>query len=108
MVGISDRFTITQDAGTITVVNKTAMGDVPMVYNLDGSPRTNTLDLGGTPLSLVTSSRWEGGKLIIVTTSDMGAGASDVTVSISLDGAGQLVVETVGMGQPLTVRFRKG
>jgi hypothetical protein len=68
--------------------------------------------MGGNAVEAVSRARWEGTKLIITTTTNVGGTAVENTMSLSLDGQ-NLVVESTGMGRgggatTMTMRYRKG
>lgn len=104
--------TIVQDAKTLTVTRMTQMGEVKLVYNLDGSDSKNTVQMGPGPVDLVSKAKWDGNKLLINTTINMGGNAVETSSAYSLDANGNMVIEQTapGMGgQPMTVRttFKK-
>jgi hypothetical protein len=114
-LGLGMGATITQDASTLTVVRTTGAGEVRSVYRLDGSESRNTVQgRGGATAEQVSRARFDGGRLVITTQQDFGGNMVETTMALSLDGQGNLVVETTapgrGGGAPntTTMRYRKG
>ena len=105
--------TIAQDAKTLTVTRTTQAGDVKTVYNLDGSESKNTAaGRQGAQVTSVSTAKWEGPKLNIVTKTDMGGQAVEAKTVLSLEG-GNLVVERTAPGReggPTTTKqtYKKG
>ena len=96
---------ITQDASTLTITRTTQAGEIKMVYRLDGSVSTNSVAMGGNTVETSSKARWEGAKLIVVTTTTVGGNPVESTSTYSMNGA-NLVVETTapgrGGGAPMT------
>jgi hypothetical protein len=99
---------ITQDAQKLTVQYAFfGRGDMQpplrFIYNLDGSPSTNTLMMGRGMQSQTARASWNGDKLVITTMHTLADPATgkpinaEVTQTLSLD-AGSLVVETTRAG----------
>jgi hypothetical protein len=86
---------ITQSASTITVRDRTA-GPETLVYHLDGTASRNTVAArgGGAPAERVSKVTWNGGTLIVLTTTS--AGAEKQTFSLAGD---ELVVDTSASGR---------
>jgi len=111
--GLGMAATIVQDATTLTVTRMLGGAEVRSVYNLNGSPSTNTMAQGGNQIQQTSTAAWTGGKLVITTNVDMGGNQVQQTMALSLDGT-TLVVETTGAGRgggaPMTQtqRYTKG
>ena len=97
--GLGQAATLTQDAKTLTITRTTQNGEVKMVYNLDGSDSKNMVMGRGGQTEQVSKATWDGAKLVITTTFNMGDNAVTRTQTMSLDGSGQLVVTTSGPGR---------
>ena len=68
---VAREFTATQDDKTLTLVRTTspAVADQPgvkFVFKLDGSPSSNILNNSGRVIPMVSTTKWDGKKLIIV------------------------------------------
>jgi hypothetical protein len=116
--GIGMEPTIVQDANTLTI---TRMGgganpvEIKSVYKLDGSESKNMVagGRGGRgggadaaaapppPVEQISKAKWDGNKIIIVTTmaGRQGGPPTDVTMVLSLDASGNMVVETTRPGR---------
>jgi hypothetical protein len=105
--------TITQDAKTLTVERTTQAGPVKSTYTLDGSESKNTMaGRQGAQVTSVSTAKWEGAKLNIVTKTDMGGTMVEAKNVLSLEG-GNLVVERTAAGReggPTTTKqtYKKG
>lgn len=88
--------TIVQDATTLTI-NKTQMQNpVTLKINLDGTDSKNSVTgRGGMTMEQTMKAAWEGDKLSITTSFDMGRGPMTTKQTLSLEG-GNLVVENFG------------
>jgi hypothetical protein len=107
--GLGAGATIAQDAKTLTVTRTTQAGEIKTVYNLDGSESKNMMNMRGGQVEQVSKAAWEGNKLVITTSYDMGGNMVTTTQSFMLDGA-TLVVESTspgrGGGAPVTTTTR--
>ena len=114
MRGLGQEATITQDAGTLTIVRTGPNGEVKTVYNLDGSDSKNTMTFGGNSVDQISKAKWDGDKLVITTTSNFNGNAFETTMAFSLDASGNLVVDSTspprGGGAPTTTHmtYKKG
>ena len=107
--------TITMDAKTMTITRTQGQNEVKTVYNLDGSDSKNmqTGRGGAAGVEVTSHAKWDGAKLVITTTQDMGGTAVTRTVTYSVDGK-QLVQATTGPGRgdptpvTTTVKYNKG
>ena len=111
--GFGQTFTATQDASKLTITRETQNGPVVSVYNLDGSDSKNTMQGRGGAMEVVSHAKWDGDKLVISTTRDMGGTPMTSTQTLSTDAAGNLWVETSRPGQDGTmmtskVQYKKG
>ena len=97
--GLGQAATIVQDDKTLTITRTTQNGEMKSVYNLDGSESKNTLTMGGNAVEQTSKTKWEGDKLVITTTMNVGGTPSESTMALSLDQAGQLIVEATGNGR---------
>ena len=106
-------FTAVQDDKTVTVVtNNPQLGELKTVYNLDGSETKNPINFGGQSVDRVSKVKWDGAKLVITTTISMSGNVAETTQSWTLDGSGNLLVETLSTftGQSTTTKatYKKG
>lgn len=90
--GLGDAATITQDSATITVTRTTQMGEFQSVYNLDGSERRSTLEMGEYSIPLRSTAKWEGAKLVVTTTFDANGQTVQTIMSLALEADGSLTV----------------
>jgi hypothetical protein len=90
--------TIVQDENTLTLTRTTQMGEIRSVYNLDGSDSKNTLTMGGNSIEQISKAKWDGNKLVIVTTSSFQGTSFESTVAMELNSSGQLVVQATQPG----------
>ena len=79
--------TIAQDAKALTVTRTTQAGEVKAVYNLDGSESKNTMTVGENTITSMSTAKWDGAKLVIITKTDMG-GTRPRRRRLSLDAGG--------------------
>jgi hypothetical protein len=93
--GLGQEFTAVQDDKTLTVTtNNPQLGELKTVYNLDGSESKNPLNFGGQTVDRVSKVKWDGAKLVITTTINFDGNVAESTQSWTLDGSGNLVVES--------------
>lgn len=111
--GLGQEATITQDAQRLTITRTTPMGEIQQSYNLDGSPSTNTLSFGQMSVDQVSRASWDGNRLVITTSMDMGGNAVETRMVLSLNAQGNLEVEFTAPGRgggpptPMTLRYQK-
>lgn len=97
--------TIKQDEKLLTVTTTLSLGGarggaaaapapVTFIYNLDGTDSPNTLTLMGTSVETTSKTKWDADKLLVTTTLVFGGNVFDVTMTFSLDAAGNMVVES--------------
>ncbi len=101
--------TITQDANTLTIDKMQGQNPVKLTFKLDGSESKNTVAGRGGEVEQTSKAMWEGSKLTISTTMDMGGQAMTTKQSLSLEG-GNLIVENTGAdGTPgAKLTYKKG
>ena len=107
--GLGQSAVIKQDAGTMTINRTTQMGEVTTVYKLDGSESKNTLNFQGNPIEQLSRTKWEGGTFHVATTMNFDGNAVNVTMAMSLDPSGNLIVVSTrpdfqGGGSPVTTK----
>ena len=107
--GLGQSAVIKQDATTLTITRTTQMGEVTSVYKLDGSESKNTLSFQGNSIDQVSKARWDGGTLHVDTSMNFDGNQVSVTMAMSLDPAGNLVVVSTrpdfqGGGAPVTTK----
>jgi hypothetical protein len=115
LISLGQQATIVQDGATLTITRTTQAGELKTVYKLDGSESANTLTgPGGNSLAQVSRATWNGNKLAITTSMDLNGNPVQTTMTLSLDEAGALVVESGGMGRrggdrgSVTTKYTKG
>ena len=100
--------TIAQDATSLTVTRTTQAGELKTVFKLDGSESKNTITMGENKMDAVSKATWEGSKLVISTSMDMGGNAMTSKATLSLDATGNMVVEREGgRGAQPTQTYKK-
>ena len=111
--GLGEAATLTQDAKTLTIKRTTQNGEVTTIFNLDGSDSKNMVQGRGGQTEQVSKATWDGAKLVITTSFNMGENAVTRTQTMSLDASGQLVVTVTGPGRggevtTTTQTYKKG
>jgi hypothetical protein len=107
--GLGMEATITQDASTLSITRTTQMGTFTSNYKLDGSESRNTLTIQGNSIDQLSTTKWDGGKLLVNTKMDFGGNVAELKMVMSLDPSGNLQVETTrpdfqGGGAPVTTK----
>jgi len=107
--GLGQAAVIKQDAATMTVTRTTQMGEVTNVYKLDGSESKNTLNFQGNAIDQISKAKWDGGTLKVDTTMSFDGNPVNLTMAMSLDASGNLVVVSTrpdfqGGGSPVTTK----
>jgi hypothetical protein len=107
--GLGQTATIVQDATSMTITRTTPMGEFTSTYKLDGSESKNTLNMGGNTIDQVSKVKSDGGMLVVNTTMTFDGNPVEVSMTLSLDAAGNLVVESTrpdfqGGGAPITTK----
>ena len=112
--GLGAAATLMQDASTLTITRTTQAGEIKTVYKLDGSESKNMMTMGGNQVEQVSRATWEGARLVVTTSYDIGGNMVSTKQVFALDASGQLVVETTtpgrGGGEPTTATqtYKKG
>lgn len=109
--GLGQTATVTQDANTLTIARTTQMGDFTATYKLDGTESKNTLNIQGNPMEQISVAKWDAGKLKINTTMNFQGQPVEMSMVLSLDPSGDLLVESTrpdfqGGGAPITTKSR--
>jgi uncharacterized protein YdeI (BOF family) len=107
--GLGQSATIVQDATTLTMTRTTQMGEFTSTYKLDGTESKNTLNMQGNPVEQLSIAKWDGSKLKVNTTMNFNGNPVETSMIMSLDDAGNLVVESTrpdfqGGGAPITTK----
>src|SRR5215217_7025536 len=108
--GLGQSAVIKQDAGSLTITRTTQMGEFTSVYKLDGSESKNTLTIQGNAIEQVSKTKWDAGTLHVDTTMTFDGTPVNVTMAMSLDASGNLVVVSTrpdfqGGGGPITTKM---
>jgi hypothetical protein len=108
--GLGQAATITQDATSLTITRTTQMGEFTSTYKLDGSESKNTITVQGNTIDQLSKLKWDGGTLTISTSMSFDGNPVQTTTKLSLDAAGNLVVESTrpdfqGGGAPITTKM---
>jgi len=111
--GFGQEFTATQDAKMLMISR--AQGDQTVVanYNLDGSESKNMVAGRGGQQEQVSKAMWDGAKLVVTTSLNVGGNAVEQRRVFSMEG-GNLVIEQTqpgrGGGEPTTTKivYKKG
>jgi hypothetical protein len=79
--------TVKQTADTLTIERTMGENQVTLTYKLDGTESKNTMmGRGGTPTESVSTAKWDGSKLTIISKQDMGGQMVETTQNWSLTG----------------------
>jgi hypothetical protein len=110
MGGLGQSATIVQDANTLTLTRSTPMGEITSTYKLDGTESKNTLNVQGNSFEQVSTAKWDAGKLKVNTKMDYQGTPVEMSMVLSLDDTGNLVVDTTrpdfqGGGAPITSKM---
>ena len=111
--GLGQDATITQDDKTLTITRMGPNGEVKSVYNLDGTDSRNTMTFGQNSIEQLSKVKWTGGTMVITTSSSFNGNTFETAMNLSLDAAGNLVVDATvpnrDGGAPTTVKrsYRK-
>jgi hypothetical protein len=110
MGGLGQEASITQDASTLSITRTTQMGTFTSNYKLDGSESRNTLSFQGNSIDQVSTAKWDASKLRVNTKMDFGGNVAEISMVMSLDPTGNLLVETTrpdfqGGGAPITTKM---
>lgn len=109
-----DQFTpsqivVAKDATLLTVTVTGQMGEFKTTYKLDGTAGSSPLDFQGNMMDRTTKMTWNGDKLTLSASSDMGNGPFEVKSVVSAGPDGTMIVETTfpdfqGGGAPTTTK----
>ena len=112
--GLGPDVTISQDAKMLTITRSGRGGEIKSMYNLDGTDSKNTMTMGGNSIDQISQAKWVDSKLVIHTSMTFNGNARESTMSLSLDQAGHMIVESTnpgrGGGTPVTTTttYKKG
>jgi hypothetical protein len=100
---------ITQNATELTMTATSQMGEFKTVYKLDGTAGRSPLDFNGQTIDRQTKATWDGNKLALSTTSEMGGQTIEFKSVLSLNADGALLVESTfpdfqNAGAPITTK----
>lgn len=105
--------TLTQDATTLTI-DKVQGGrggapgtPVKLTVKLDGTDSKNTVTIGGNPVDQTLKATWDGAKLTITTSFDMGRGPQTSTQVLAIDGGNLVVTNKAADGTETKVTYKK-
>jgi hypothetical protein len=111
--GLGTEATITHDSALVTVSRVWNGVALKSVLKLDGSESLNSLALGPDNfIPLSARSKWEGSKLLTTMAAEFGGEQFTLTMNLSLDAAGMLVVDMTtppmgGAATAFTMKYRK-
>jgi len=97
--GFGPTFTIAQDAKTLTITRTMGENTVNTVYNLDGTDSKNTVNMGGNAMEQISTAKWEGANLVVVTKIQRGENMIEQKRVWSLGADGVLSIETTQPGR---------
>lgn len=101
--GMTGPMTVKQTADTLTIDRTMGENKVTSTYKLDGTESKNTgMGRGGTPTESVSTAKWDGTKLVIVTKT----GEREQTQTWSLE-AGNLTIERQTQNGPVKTVYKK-
>ena len=75
---------ITQNATELTLTATSQMGEFKTTYKLDGSAGRSPIDFNGQTIDRATKATWDGSKLALSTTSEMGGQTIEFKSVLSL------------------------
>jgi hypothetical protein len=104
--------TITVTGNVMKVERVQGENTVVSNFTLDGSDSKNSMPgrQGGAPTEIVSKAKWDGNKLVIATTRDMGGNSVTSTQTLSIEGGKLTIVTTSTMegATPQTITYTKG
>jgi hypothetical protein len=89
--------TVKQMADALTIERTMGDAKVTLTYKLDGTESRNTMMGPGQPADSVSTAKWDGPKLTIVTKREMGGQVAEFTQVWTVEGS-TLTVETTNAG----------
>ena len=100
---------ITQTAAELIMTATSEMGEFKTTYKLDGTAGRSPIDFNGQTIERATKATWNGSKLALSTTSDMGGQTIEFKSLLSLTADGALLVESTypdfqNGGAPITTK----
>jgi hypothetical protein len=98
--------TIKQTANELVIQSEGRQGPQTLTYKLDGTESSNEMMGRGGTVAVKARAKWDGAKLVIESTRDMGGTTVTVTETRRLDGK-DMVVETSTSGGPNGPMTRK-
>ena len=110
--GFGPEFIVKQDANTLTITRVSQAGQAPpLTYKLDGSESKNTITRDGQQIDQISTAKWEGNTLVIVTQLTFQGNTREQRRVLSMDG-GNLVIDQTSPGRNGTttakVVYKKG
>ena len=103
--------TVAQDGTSLTITRTTQAGETKAVYKLDGSESKNMQAGRGGQTEVVSKAMWDGNKVSVSTTRDLGGTAVTTKTVLSVTG-GEMTVENEGQGPngptTTTQKYKKG
>jgi hypothetical protein len=101
--------TVKQDPAALTVQSEGRGGPVTMTYKLDGSESVNQVQGRGGMSEAKSKAHWDGSKLVIETTREVGGNTVTTTETRSLSADGkEMTIETAFNGNTRKTVFTKG
>jgi hypothetical protein len=94
--GFGPEFTVKQDATTLTISR--GGQSTPLVYKLDGSESKNSMTRDGQQIDQVSTAKWEGKTLVIVTQLNFQGNTREQKRVLSLED-GKLVIDQTSPGR---------
>jgi hypothetical protein len=105
--GLGNGATVKQTADSIVIERTMGDNKVTTTYKLDGTESKNTMmGRGGEPTEVVSTAKWDGNKLTVVSKRDMGGQMVETTESWSLTG-NVLTIESTGGRGPAKRVYKK-
>jgi hypothetical protein len=112
--GFGPTFTATQDDKALTITRTMGENTQVQTFNLDGSESKNTMQGRGGAIEQISTAKFDGANLVVVTKSPMGETMVETKRVLSIGADGVLTIETTSPnpqgGDPITskVQYKKG
>lgn len=107
--GFGPEFTVKQDATKLTITRGGQSS--PLTYKLDGSESKNTMTREGQQIEQISTAKWEGSTLVIVTQVNFQGNTREMRRVLSMEG-GNLVIDQTSPGRSggatVKVAYKKG